>query len=178
MIWLTILAAWLLADFMTGLVHWSEDRLLVRPSKFHFIETIRKDNDMHHWKPTSMLRFTVSENINTSVVIAWPIAVLCAIVGAPDFVSLAFVFAGFGNLVHRWTHTPKYQIPRVVRALQFVGLMCTGEQHGRHHFNERGLILKSNTTEKYCVMTCYLNPILDGLGFWKILERLLVKERR
>lgn len=166
----SILLAWLFADFITGVVHWAEDRLLDKPSRFKFLNAVKADNQLHHWKPTAMLRFTVSENINTSVVIAWPLALALFFASAPVAIWLGVFLSGFGNIVHRWAHTPATQLNGVIRFLQAIGFFVPSKSHWRHHFNKSGLIRSSQAVDRYCVMTAYLNPILDRVKFFRFLE--------
>jgi hypothetical protein len=52
----TVLFAWLLADFISGLVHWWEDRAMLSESRFPFINGVRLDNERHHKNPGNWLR--------------------------------------------------------------------------------------------------------------------------
>jgi plasmanylethanolamine desaturase len=168
-----VLFAWLLADFISGIIHWSEDRYLNTPSRFKFLDGIRTDNDLHHLKPYAMLKFKVFQNINTSVVIAWPLALILYFIGAPTFIWLALCFVSFGNLVHRWAHTiPDRQDP-LVRLLQRIGLLCSFEQHALHHFSTTGVVKKEESSMRFCVMTCWLNVLLDKINFFKALEKII-----
>lgn len=170
---MTILFAWLLADFLSGLIHWWEDRVLVGPSKFAFVNRIKADNDLHHSKPAALTRETYWGNINTSVPVAWPLALGLFLIGCPTVIWLAVFFASFANLVHRFSHMPKRKIPRVVRFLQWTRLFISVDHHAKHHFDENGVIEKQNTTIRYCPMTGILNPVLDRLRFFHLLELFL-----
>jgi ubiquitin-conjugating enzyme E2 variant len=39
-------------------------------------------------------------------------------------------------------------------------------EHARHHAGDK------NTA--YCVLTPFVNPVLDALGFWRAIERVVV----
>lgn len=174
---MTILFAWLLADFLTGLVHFAQDRLLLWESRFKFINQVKADNDLHHRRPGAMLQYSVWENINTSVPIAWPASAILFALGCPTVVWLAFFFAGFGNAVHRLSHAPKSKRNRLVKFLQWTGIFISFDHHHKHHFDAKGLVEKENTTVRYCPMTNWLNPILDGVRFFDFLAYLLVWRR-
>lgn len=165
--------AWLLADFMSGVVHWSEDRYLNTPSRFKFLDGIRTDNDLHHEKPYAMLKFTVFQNVNTSVVVAWPLALILYFIGAPAFIWLAFVFVSFGNLAHRWAHTVPGRQDPLVRLLQKIGILCSFEQHAEHHFTGKGVVKKEDSSMCFCVMTSWLNVVLDRIQFFKGMEKII-----
>jgi hypothetical protein len=170
----TIILSWLLADFIAGVVHWFEDKVLLNPSRYRFINAIRLDNELHHTFPAAMLKLTPAENIRESVLIAWPLAALLFLLGAPTVIWLALFFVAFGNLIHRFAHQPRGRVGTVVRLLQKTGLFISTEHHLRHHFNSKGLIAKEKTTIHYCPMTNWLNPILDKVGFFAFLERLFL----
>jgi len=173
---MTILLAWILADFISGIVHWYEDKILVGFQRNRFLDQIRKDNELHHEKPGAMLQLSAFQNIETSL-IAIPIAFALWVFGAPDVVSLAVFFSTFGNLIHRWTHQRRLIWP--IRALKMIGLFQSKDHHWAHHHDAHGSMKsfvirpnkKEEATERYCVMTDWLNPILDRVGFWDILEK-------
>lgn len=171
MLSLTIISAWFLADVITGLVHWFEDHYLDGDSRFKVLNDISKDNDLHHEDPTAFVNFTHWENISTSLPPAWGLAGLLYLSGAPLVLVLAFVFAAFANIIHRWGHLPERKLNPVVLFLQKTGIFITGRHHREHHYYEDGgLIDKEDTTVKWCAMTNYMNPILDGIRFYKVLE--------
>ena len=170
MIALNVLAAWLLADFLTGLVHWWEDRIL-KPSRIGFLNNILDDNELHHSKPTALTVYSYWQNINTSVIFTIPLSFAAFWIGAPVVVWLAIFFASFGNLVHRFAHEPQRKRPLAVRFLQFVGIFISHDHHFSHHYSAPGqVITKDETTWRYCPMTNWVNPVLDRVKFWRALE--------
>jgi len=52
--------------------------------------------------------------------------------------------------------------PRPVRWLQRLGVLQPAAHHAVHHRRPYGV--------RYCTTTTFLNPILDGIGFWRRLE--------
>lgn len=169
---LEILAAWLLADFITGIIHWAQDRLLLKPTRFAFLNRIKADNDLHHSKPAAMTQLSLWGNIDTTAPWAWPLALLCFIIGFPMIVWLTLLFASFGNIVHRFAHMPRGKVPRPIRWMQATGLFITFKHHHAHHFDDNGVVAKENSTIRFCPMTNWLNPVLDWLGFFPLLERI------
>lgn len=171
-----VLWAWLLADFFSGIVHWAEDRLLTSKSRFQFLESIRLDNDLHHAAPWAMLKCSKFENINTSAAIAWPLSLLLFLQGAPTIIWLSVLFVSFGNLVHRYSHTTDVMLPWVVSAMQWTGLFASRDHHNRHHYDyqECRLIKKEESKVRYCVMTSWLNPILDFIKFFDLLNYVFI----
>ena len=67
------------------------------------------------------------------------------------------------NSVHRWSHLEAP--PRGVRWLQARGWILCPSEHALHHAGEH--------TNAYCITTGWLNPLLDRLGLFRGLERVL-----
>jgi ubiquitin-conjugating enzyme E2 variant len=168
-----ILIAWLLADWLTGFVHWFEDKYLDGGSRLGFVDRLSQENDLHHRKPTAMLMNSGWTNMRSAAAVGWPFAGLMFLAGAPLWLWLVPFLASFGNLVHRWAHTPSTKLPRWIRGLQEFGIFTSPEQHDLHHRSMQRLIPKHLAGYKFCPMTDWVNPILDGLGFWTRLERSL-----
>lgn len=170
---MTILLAWLLADFISGIVHWWEDRALVDGSRFNFINSIRRDNEIHHADPTFFLSYTWWGNINTTAPFAWAIATVLYFAGVPLLFVLTAVFLGIGNLIHRWAHEHAVKRPRIVTLLQRTGILSSPDHHIQHHFRDGLPVTREESTIRYCVMSNWLNPILDRIKFFPLLERIL-----
>ena len=170
---LTITFAWLLADFIVGFVHWYEDRCLNEKSTNKIVREILRANDLHHSDPMAMTKLSTWENLNTSFYIGMPVVIISFLVGAPHVITLAFFIACFGNLFHKWSHLPKSKLNPVIRGMMAIGLIQTRAQHNKHHYDKNGVILRKDARSDFCVMTPYLNPILDKIRFFNILERIL-----
>jgi hypothetical protein len=169
----TILLAWFLADLVTGLVHWVEDRLLIFNTGIKFLEGIKADNDLHHAEPTALTKYSYWGNINTSAIFAWPLSVGLYFLGVYPVICLAVFFTGFANLIHRFAHTPEAELPRIVLLLQKTGLFLSSKHHHTHHYGPHGLIRKEETTGCYCAMTNWVNPIVDKIGLFTFLNKLI-----
>lgn len=174
---LQIIGAWLLADWMAGLFHWFEDRYLDENQSSQFWHILAAENALHHRKPTAMCMVSRWENIRHTAAVSWPIASVLCLMGAPIWTWLTFVFVAFGNLIHRFSHEPKRKLPKLIRALQYCGLLISHEQHFKHHYWDDGERVdpKWNASRAYCPMTSWLNPVLDYLGFWWVLESTIQK---
>lgn len=84
-----------------------------------------------------------------------------------------WVFAllgGHANQLHKWTHMPQRERPALVRVLQDAHVLQGARHHAGHHGGAKDT--------RYCVVTEVLNPVLDGVGFWRGLERVLVPSGR
>lgn len=170
MILLSILGAWLFADFISGVGHWFEDRMLLKPSRVRVIESVRTENIKHHAFPGSIVYHGYWENIRESAAIAWPIALASWFVGAPLVVWLGLFFVGFANLVHRFAHTRRAHLNCVIKSLQWTGFFISHFQHGKHHYRRGKVLTREEASGTYCTMTSWLNPILDWVSFWPALE--------
>ncbi len=167
-----ILAAWIFADFLSGLVHWWEDRALTGKSQFAFINGVRDDNEIHHKQPAHFLAITWWQNIETSAPIAWIISLFFFSDRWFDgsFLGWTFLFLSFANLIHRWAHEPLGKRPAIVRLAQRIGLFVSPRQHGEHHFENGKVLSRKESYRRYCVMTSWLNPILDRISFFDFLN--------
>lgn len=172
---LKILVAWLLADLLTGIFHWFEDQYLDGNCRFKFVNSLARENELHHAKPTAMLTSPAWLNMRDAVVVCWPAALILWLLGAPWIVWLVLFFAGFGNLIHRFAHTPKRQLPRWIRGCQEFGLFISPDHHDDHHRAMDRLVPKKDAWKAYCPMTDWVNPVLDRIRFWGILESLLAR---
>ena len=167
-----ILLAWLLADILTGAVHWFEDTYMDSFS-LNFLNSIAEENDLHHRKPTAMLLSSGFTNIRSAVAVGWPLAFILWWYSFPIVVWLIPFFSSFGNLIHRWAHKPKKQLPFWIKAIQKTGLFISHEHHQKHHASMGDLIPKHLARKKFCPMTNWLNPWLDLIHFWDILEFMI-----
>lgn len=169
--WL-ILYAWLFADLLTGIFHWFEDRYMTSHS-LNFLDSLAAENDLHHRKPTAMLASSGWTNMKSSAAFAWPLAFVLWLFNFPFVIYAGVFFAGFGNLIHRWSHFPERRRPGWMRFMQWIGLFISPAHHDAHHRSMKQLTPKELANQKFCGMTDWLNPSLDRLGVWPALESVL-----
>ncbi len=150
-LWIT--AAWLAADFLSGFVHWWEDRY-GDPSWPLLGRFVVEPNILHHADPTAFLRDGFIGRNWTSMVPAFGIATACWLADY-RWLAAVFVLLGWANEVHAWAHQ---KCSRPVRGLQMLGVLQSQEQHARHH--------RQPFDRNYCVMSDCVNPILSAVGFW------------
>ncbi len=171
---LTILAAWLLADLLTGIVHWAEDRLA--GDRLPFLgKHVFAPNRLHHTQPLAFTRSGFWSRNASSIIAAAALFVVFATAttaaigpGVPGLIRVALVtmaLAGaMANQVHYWAHLPK-RAPLIVQAAQSIGLMQSRMHHAVHH-------AEPNRT-RYCALTDWFNPVLDRHRVWAKLERIV-----
>lgn len=162
---LKVLLAVLLADFLSGLAHWLEDSYF-RPTTPLLGPTISR-NVLHHLDPTLFIGnpwyVTVRSSFVSAVVVATPLAAagLLAWWGL-----LALSIAIFANQFHKWAHMPSSSRPGVVALLQRWHVLQSPAHHAAHHVDRKN--------RGYCVVTGMLNPVLDAVGLWRLLEAVVV----
>ncbi|MFN7956397.1 MAG: fatty acid desaturase family protein [bacterium] len=156
-------------DFLSGLVHWAADtwgtpewplvgRTLIAPFR------------EHHEDPLAITRHDFVETNGSSMLVALPAMLLAAAVPLERLgeaarlgvATVTFLAAGavLTNQAHKWSHTARR--PSWVVALQRAGLLVSREHHAVHH--------RAPHTRAYCITFGWLNPILDRVRFFPVLE--------
>lgn len=183
LIWmpLCIIAAMTLSDLISGLAHWgldsygTPDTLIFGP----FIRSFRE----HHVDQTAMCKHDFIEtNADTTLpllpllLIQWIILhktntynnhythnLYRGNIGHHVFLLTLFVFITITNETHKWSHQVK-QAPLVRKAMN-AGLLLSPIAHRKHH--------KDPFDCSYCITTGWLNPPLDAINFWRIMEHVV-----
>ncbi len=160
-------AAVLAADLVSGAVHWAEDAY-ARPDTPVIGKLIAKANMEHHAKP----RAFVTRNWLES---SWDLLLVGAVaIGAAwtfDVLSwpvwLFVILSVNANQIHKWSHQNPRENGRIVTFLQRIKLLQTQRHHAKHHSGMKDT--------HYCSITNVVNPVLDELGVWRGLERVIAK---
>ena len=162
-------AGYLLADLLTGLVHWfcdtffDETTPIIGPG---LIASFRE----HHRDPLLMTRHGFLELTGSSfrglapllAVFVWRGDLVPAFANA--FVLALSAGAVSTNLLHRWAHDPAASA--FARTLQRLGVVLTPERHAKHH--------APPYAAAYCVTTGWMNPLCERLKIWSRAEAVLV----
>jgi hypothetical protein len=154
MSFLLLAVAWVAADLLSGVAHWTFDRFgsvrtpLVGPA---FIRPFRE----HHVDPAAMTRHDFVETNGSSCLACVPLLLL-ALHASPGWQAF-LVFLGLGILVtnqcHKWAHLDRP--PRAIRLFQKLNLVLKPEVHRRHH--------TPPFASHYCTASGWMNPLLDAL---------------
>lgn len=152
----------LLADFLSGVFHWIEDQY--GDPSLPILGPVFAANELHHIDPLDFTRGSFFRRNLTTWLIAAVIGVSLYFMFGLSVLLVTAVLAGaFANEIHVWAHIrPKN---RITETLQAMGLLVPPHQHARHH--------RRPHARAYCVVTGFLNPILDQIRFWRALERLV-----
>jgi hypothetical protein len=155
------LLGWLLADFMSGFFHWWEDRVGREDMPFIGPQIVRP-NRLHHVEP---LAFTYNTLLHRNAPLWIIAALISALWLALGGFSVLWAFATLGGLivneVHRYAHRPQLAGP-LVRLLQETGAFQSPKHHAGHH--------RAPSDTRYCILTDWLNPVLDRIRLWEGLE--------
>jgi hypothetical protein len=154
-IWLCFLAA----DFISGFGHWLEDTYSL-PTWPYLGPAIAVPNIRHHKYPRQMGIDFWHRNGLQIVVALHAVAVLAITNYLTWPVGLTLAIAACSNEFHAIAHGVTGN--RLTDFLQEMGFIQSEEHHKYHH-------VKPFKT-RFCVITNYLNPILDRIRFWSVLE--------
>jgi ubiquitin-conjugating enzyme E2 variant len=171
--WLALTAlmvGFVLADFVSGFVHWAADtwgtpewpvigKALIRPFREHHVD--QKEITRHDFVETN------GNNCFISIVPAAGAALLPVSGAGWFFVSVmtfALCFAIFGtNQFHKWSHLD--EPPQMVRLLQRANLVLPPDHHAVHH--------SAPYAKYYCITVGWLNEALFRLRFFQTLEWMI-----
>jgi hypothetical protein len=156
----------LIADFITGIMHWAEDTWLA-PGKSALLDRfIVTDNIDHHRNPGKIRVGNYWATNRVTIALA-AIATALLLLFHVHAWEVYFVVAilSQSNQIHMWAHSSRN--PRIVTFLQRYGILQSAAHHAKHH--------KNPYASRFCTVTEYLNPVLDGIGFWHAIEKLAVR---
>lgn len=157
----TLVIGWLAADFLSGFWHWLEDRYF-REDWPVIGKYITIPNQLHHEQPSAFLGQGYWSRNWTTILPAVVFLAVAAIVHSPTWILVAIAGASQANEVHAWSHQ---RCNWAIRLVQETGVIQHPRSHAKHH--------REPFDRSYCVMTEWLNPLLDTFGFWSAMEWLI-----
>jgi len=162
-----VVAVLVLVDLASGFFHWLEDTFWTEntPILGRWVVT---PNVVHHRSPAAFVDKSWLES--SWDLVAFGACIVGVAWGLHCLSWQVWLFAVVGanaNQIHKWAHVPRQRLPWVVRGLQRMGVLQSAAHHAAHHRGEK------NTA--YCVITPWVNPVLDRLGVWRGLEWLVVR---
>jgi plasmanylethanolamine desaturase len=159
-----------LADFVSGVVHWAEDTYArFKPRrKLRVINLIARDNEVHHRRPRDFLKRTWWQSSWDLLLIGLLILAAAYALGHLSVAVLLFVVLSVNaNQMHKWAHRNPRENPPLVTWLQRTHLLQSPRHHGKHHGGKKD--------SHYCVVTNFLNPLLEEVSFWRRMERVVTR---
>jgi sterol desaturase/sphingolipid hydroxylase (fatty acid hydroxylase superfamily) len=158
------LLGWLLADLLTGAFHWWEDRCgredwpIIGP-------WLIAPNRLHHSAPLAFTRHGFWARNGAAILAALAAgAALIMAFGPHVWIASLALGGALANEVHRFAHQPS-SAPKWFRVLQETGFVQSPKGHAAHHRPPQDV--------SFCVLSDWLNPVLEATGFWRLAERLL-----
>lgn len=168
-IWIIIqiFLLWILADFITGLVHWWQDAY-GNPNWPILGKYVVIPNLNHHKTPRSMLKDGYWDRVKTSVVTAIFLVTVFWFCGWHSWrMVLCLVFTTQGNHIHAMSHRTNKENGLFVMFLQKIGIFQGRKMHGWHH--------RAPYDTNFFILTNYLNPMFNKIKFFERLELLILK---
>ncbi|EDO41601.1 predicted protein, partial [Nematostella vectensis] len=173
-----VVGGMVVADFMSGLVHWAADTwgsVDIPIFGKAFIRPFRE----HHVDPTAITRHDLIETNGDNCLLTLPVL---SVVTAKYFIcdqntisswyaldcflfSLGF-FVMLTNQIHKWSHT-YFGLPWWVEKLQSWHIILPKLHHRIHH------VAPHETY--FCITTGWLDYPLELIRFWPALEYLIEK---
>ncbi len=166
----TLAGSILLADLVSGTVHWAEDTYArFKPQrKVRLLNVIARDNAMHHRRPRDFLKRTWWQSSWDLLAIGAVILAAAYALGHLSWAVVLFVVLSINaNQMHKWSHRNPRENPKLVTTLQRLHVLQSPRHHGKHHGGERN--------SHYCVVTNFLNPLLEEVNFWRRMERVVAR---
>ena len=162
-----IIAVILLVDFVSGVLHWLEDSY-GRPKWPVLGKWITIPNIVHHHHPTYFTKHSWFKSADVLMVLGVVIIVFTWFLNVLTWHVVLFVAIGVNaNEIHKWNHLPRSNRNKAVVFLQKLKLLQTPAHHAKHHTDSKDT--------HYCVITNVVNPMLEAMDFWRILERVIQK---
>lgn len=164
MVALEFLLVVLAADFVSGLVHWTEDTFWTESTPL-LGAWIVAPNELHHRNGRAFLSKGWLESSWELVLASAAIVVFAACFDVLTWHMWLFaVLSANANQVHKWSHRTDRELSPFLRRLRRFHVLPSFEHHARHHRGAKDV--------HYCTLTELVNPLLDATRFWRALERV------
>lgn len=163
---LSICCGIIVADFVSGTVHWFADTFgheawpLLGPS---LIRPFRE----HHTDPASITRHDFIETNGSSFLLVAVASILLFIFTDTrilGYLSPTLFFLSITNELHKMAHLADHA-PTWFKKLAAKGWLLSANKHRKHH--------SGNFDRHFCITTGWLNDSLDRVHFFKSIEKFI-----
>ncbi|MEM9481002.1 MAG: fatty acid desaturase CarF family protein [Verrucomicrobiota bacterium] len=155
----------LIVDFFTGVLHWLEDAY----AREHWPiigKHIAAPNIRHHFEPRAMTKGPFLKRNFLTMLIASSVLGVVTLLGQFSWQWVwACALGSMSNEIHCWSHRSPRENGRIITWLHRHGIVQNQRHHSKHHTDPKDTY--------YCVLTNWVNPILDRLDFFARCERVL-----
>lgn len=162
-------SSWVLADFGSGVLHWSVDNY--GNGRTPIMGSIIAAFQGHHAAPWTITERGFCNNVyKLCTPFGIPTVLLIHLISGPATTIFFTLFCAVEILsqeFHKWSHTTKAEVPSWVNALQNLGITIPRTQHAQHHM--------APYDGNYCIISGVCNEALDKSGFFRRLEHLVYK---
>ncbi len=162
----SLIGCLLAVDLISGFLHWAEDTWMAPGQSKLLDRFVVIDNIDHHRRPGAIRagNYWATNRVCIALAaIAGAVLLACHVHAWQAYAIV--LLASQSNQVHLWAHSSNP--PQLVAWCQSIGLLQSRKQHAIHH--------KQPYASNFCTMTDYCNPLLERIGFWRTLERILVR---
>lgn len=161
---LLLVSSWVLADFGSGVLHWSVDNY--GNGRTPIMGGIIAAFQGHHSAPWTITQRGFCNNVY-KLCIPFGLVTMGAInwIAGPATTFFLTVFCAFEILSqesHKWSHMTKGKCPGWVNWLQKVGLTVPKKTHALHHM--------APFEGNYCIISGVCNKALDESGIFRWME--------
>jgi hypothetical protein len=162
---IVVIYAVLIADFMIGMFHWFKDTYC-DPLTPIIGSRLIWGSRLHHVKPQYILEFSDTEIFIGSAkwTLIWYLPYVL-LFGFSLFNVVLFLALSMNDVVHKYTHMKKTNIPSLVKTLQKYQVIQSCEEHRLHHIDPHEI--------NYCTITPYVNVWVEKISLWRRLENLI-----
>jgi ubiquitin-conjugating enzyme E2 variant len=159
---LKFIACIAIVDFLSGFFHWLEDAY-GHPDWPITGWWITRPNILHHHDARHFTQHSWLHSADVLLVMSGLTLAVSYWLGWLNWTTWVVVLVGVNaNEFHKWAHRSKAENGKLITFLQTMRVLQTPAHHARHHRHEK------NT--HYCVVTNFLNPLVDAIRLWDLLE--------
>lgn len=167
-----VMSGYVAADFLSGVVHWAGDTWGSHNTPIVGKALIAGFRD-HHVDELGITRHDFIDTNGNNCLIALPAMLFLVLVpignhwvdGLCGFLAMTAMWTMVTNQIHKWAHLPPEKLSPVLRTLQRMRIILDADHHDLHHAEPY--------LSHYCITVGWMNPVLDGIGFFRGLERAI-----